>query len=367
VPSRRSIRDFQLHDKLGSGAFGIVIRARKITENSDTALKLIPIPKDSKEKMEKTLDEARRLSSIAPHSSIIRCIDFWQDSFSPAEHKMFANAVKPKKDDVMSKFPENAKKLDILCIQMELCKGNLRNWLKGRKDFSFFDNINILLQIARGIDHLHKHQLIHRDLKPSNILFDGKSVKLSDLGWAVNHTPGNYYHTGNAGARVYLAPEQEFGEYGQSVDYYALGLILFELFHPPAQINVGQAMIPLKYNQKLPEELMKKFPEVSVLISKLISYESKTRPNMEGMLEYIKNWKCFEEMVPEIQYKGITKLCSSCDKSMIAFGVWYKCSVCKDFYLCDDCEEISVLVHPAKHNFLRIINPERFKDVSSQD
>ena len=42
--------------------------------------------------------------------------------------------------------------------------------------------LSILYQILRGVDYLHKNQLIHRDIKPENILvdFDG-NVKICDF------------------------------------------------------------------------------------------------------------------------------------------------------------------------------------------
>jgi len=79
--------------------------------------------------------------------------------------------------------------------------------------------------------------IIHRDLKPENILFDHLGyVKLTDFGIARTWSPNNSQDTsGTPGymCKTFLfnqAPEVLFGkQHGTSVDYFALGIILYEL------------------------------------------------------------------------------------------------------------------------------------------
>ncbi len=41
-----------------------------------------------------------------------------------------------------------------------------------------------MLEIARGIAHLAKLNIIHRDIKPANILLHQGNVKIADFGFA---------------------------------------------------------------------------------------------------------------------------------------------------------------------------------------
>lgn len=40
-----------------------------------------------------------------------------------------------------------------------------------RKSFTEEDARNIIEQILKGLNHIHKHGIVHRDIKPENIIF----------------------------------------------------------------------------------------------------------------------------------------------------------------------------------------------------
>nr|XP_033805334.1 rhodopsin kinase GRK1 [Geotrypetes seraphini] len=86
-------------------------------------------------------------------------------------------------------------------------------------------------QIICGLEHLHQNRIIYRDLKPENVLLDNDgNVRISDLGLAVELKETKSKTKGYAGTSGFMAPELLKGEeYDFSVDYFALGVTLYEM------------------------------------------------------------------------------------------------------------------------------------------
>ena len=90
-----------------------------------------------------------------------------------------------------------------------------------------------ILQVLRGLDHLHRAGFLHRDLKPSNVLvaFDGNqedSAHLIDFGIAIafEETPEELF----IGTPEYSAPELMSGSpFDVRQDLYAVGLLIYEV------------------------------------------------------------------------------------------------------------------------------------------
>ncbi|MEW6050740.1 MAG: serine/threonine-protein kinase [Candidatus Zixiibacteriota bacterium] len=104
--------------------------------------------------------------------------------------------------------------------------------------------MEVVVQIARGLDFAHKNNIIHGDVRPSNVLFDTADVvKLTDFGM-----PAHYNGTGKR--NWYMAPERKVSK---AADIYAVGVILHQLllgrtpeYDPRDNLNLGEAqrMLP---------------------------------------------------------------------------------------------------------------------------
>jgi eukaryotic-like serine/threonine-protein kinase len=130
------------------------------------------------------------------------------------------------------KLYEHGKWEEGVYIAMEFIRGvSLRQFLM-QQSFSLKRCLDIVLQVAYALCHLHTHGVIHRDLKPENILIaeDGE-VKVIDFGIAQLHEePPRITHR-FMGTPSYMSPEQKENPANASFssDIFALGIITYEL------------------------------------------------------------------------------------------------------------------------------------------
>ncbi|TDD58490.1 serine/threonine protein kinase [Kribbella antibiotica] len=92
--------------------------------------------------------------------------------------------------------------------------------------------VDVVVQIGRGLQALHRRGLLHRDVKPANVLFrstddDGERAVLSDLGLGKSLDEVSRI-TLPGGTPSYVAPEQAMGErLDQRADQYSLGAVAY--------------------------------------------------------------------------------------------------------------------------------------------
>eukprot|EP00817_Percolomonadidae_sp_ATCC50343_P000258 CAMPEP_0117430990 /NCGR_PEP_ID=MMETSP0758-20121206/10551_1 /TAXON_ID=63605 /ORGANISM="Percolomonas cosmopolitus, Strain AE-1 (ATCC 50343)" /LENGTH=966 /DNA_ID=CAMNT_0005219605 /DNA_START=278 /DNA_END=3181 /DNA_ORIENTATION=+ len=117
--------------------------------------------------------------------------------------------------------------------------GSLDKWIfDSKKKLSLKKKINILLDIAQGMDYLHSLSppLVHRDLKPQNVLVDKQGcAKVCDFGLSTAMTTSMTL-TGNVGTLQYMSPEvMDNAPYDTKSDVYSFAILMWEvLFERPA-------------------------------------------------------------------------------------------------------------------------------------
>lgn len=123
-----------------------------------------------------------------------------------------------------------------LFLAMEFVQGvSLRKFIQ-HTPLSLKRAIEVVLEVAYAVCHLHTHGVIHRDLKPENILItENNHVKLIDFGIArrLEESPeiGAQERPKFIGTPSYMSPEQRENPLLVSYpsDIYSLGIIAYEL------------------------------------------------------------------------------------------------------------------------------------------
>nr|XP_014094251.2 inhibitor of nuclear factor kappa-B kinase subunit beta [Bactrocera oleae] len=128
--------------------------------------------------------------------------------------------------------------LQLQPIVMEYCNGgDLRAQLllvENTNGLIEYEVREVLLALRHAIEFLHtKCRIEHRDLKPDNIVIhhigNRRLYKLTDFGFA-RSTSENTMLKSIVGTRNYVAPEVlDTAEYKNTVDYWSMGVIAFEL------------------------------------------------------------------------------------------------------------------------------------------
>ena len=148
------------------------------------------------------------------------------------------------------KLMEVLREKNCLYFVFEFADLNLYQLMKSRNG-ERFKNIEIKkysMQILRGTSYMHKMGFFHRDLKPENLLIVNNVVKIADFGLAreIRSLPP---YTDYVSTRWYRAPEilLRSTNYNSSVDIWAIGLIIVELFNLkpifPGQTEIDQLFL----------------------------------------------------------------------------------------------------------------------------
>ena len=194
------IPGYRLHEEIGRGQSGRVLRAVQISMDRVVALKILhPRLAENADIVSKFVREARIVARLS-HPNVVQGIDVG-----------CANGV----HYFVMEFVEGA---------------TLRALLQPGRALDERYALGVAIQIAKGLQHAHENGLVHRDVKPGNILIARNgAAKLADLGIAV--TQGGGVNGTLTGTPAYMSPEQVRGTGDIDIrsDVYSLGATLFHL------------------------------------------------------------------------------------------------------------------------------------------
>lgn len=201
----QQIPGFQIIGKLGAGAMATVFKARQISLDRIVAIKVLPKRLSENREFVDRFHKEGKAAAKLNHNNIVQAIDVGD---AGGYHYFVMEYV------------------DGYTVYDELSKGKI---------YGEPEALQIIIQIARALEHAHQRGFIHRDVKPKNIMLTRDRVaKLADMGLAreTSDVDAAMAEAGRAyGTPYYISPEQVRGEVDidARADVYSLGVTFYHM------------------------------------------------------------------------------------------------------------------------------------------
>jgi serine/threonine protein kinase len=264
------IGKFQILGTLGSGAHSSILHIRRSRDSKHYALKVVPI--GGKEDL-KFLEQAQhelKVAGMLDHENLIKV-------YTLEELRNWLFQI--RKVHLLIEYV-NGKTLDTI------------------PRLSIPRLVQVFVQVASGMVHMHRRGVFHADLKPNNILLSrAGEVKIIDFGlaWIKGQAKGRVQ-----GTPEYMAPEQSKNSMvNERTDIYNFGATMYRLVTfrlPPSTIASadGMAMDAKTFANMLKpvsECNAEAPPELSRLIHRCLEFNAHKRPErmseIQGTLDHL--------------------------------------------------------------------------------
>jgi len=181
-------------------------------------------------------------------------------------------------------------------IVMEFVDGqDLKTMIRQNDRLSVAQAVDITTQIAAGVGHAHKANIIHRDIKPQNVLVTHNGIaKVVDFGIARALSESGLTDSDTVwGSPIYFAPEQAAGETPTPAsDVYSIGVVMYEMLagSPPFQADNPTALA-MKHLHEEPPPLAARNsrvpPRLESIVRKTLSKDPAARYRTAQELSHV--------------------------------------------------------------------------------
>ncbi|NLY02271.1 MAG: serine/threonine protein kinase [Rhodopirellula sp.] len=249
-----TLGQYEVHDVIGRGGMGVVLRAFDPKLSRIVAVKvLLPQLAANPNARRRFLREARAAAAVShPHIVTIHAVE--ESAATPADARRTAPPF----------------------LVMECVDGqSLQDKLDRSGPLRLEEILRISRQIAEGLAAAHKQGLIHRDIKPANILLENgvERVKITDFGLARAIDDITVTRTGEiSGTPQYMSPEQASGErVDHHSDLFSLGSVMYAMAagHSPFRGD-SLAHVIKRVTQDTPRPIVEQNPEVPHWLAEII-------------------------------------------------------------------------------------------------
>jgi eukaryotic-like serine/threonine-protein kinase len=194
------IGKYEILGRIGEGGFGVVYKGRDAVLQRYVAVKTCS---SSDEKLRRRFFREGQIAAGLQHPNITTVHDLGVEHGVP------------------------------YLVQEFLPGEDLNHTIARQEGLTALRRLDILAQVARGLDYAHQQGVLHRDVKPANIrVLPSGAVKIMDFGIAkLLHEVSDVTTQGvTVGTVGYLAPEQLRGEeVDRRTDIFAFGVLAYEL------------------------------------------------------------------------------------------------------------------------------------------
>lgn len=180
-----------------------------------------------------------------------------------------------------------------LCIITEyMSGGSVYDFLHKQKGvFKLPSLIRVAIDVSKGMDYLHKNNIIHRDLKAANLLMDeNEVVKVADFGVARVKTQSGVM-TAETGTYRWMAPEViEHKPYDHKADVFSFAIVLWELLTgklPYEYLTPLQAAVGVVQKGLRPIIPKHTHPKLAELLEKCWQQDPALRPDFSEIIEIL--------------------------------------------------------------------------------
>ncbi|KAG1761708.1 hypothetical protein EDD22DRAFT_895203 [Suillus occidentalis] len=202
-------------------------------------------------------------------------------------------------------IPENTRETPVMIVS-ELCSnGDLFDYIRNVPAPSLKKVLNIMLDIARGMEYLHmrKPSVIHRDCKSSNILITSRgTAKIADFGLAKVKQSTRSMVRSLVGTVNWQAPElwHAHPKYNHKVDVFSCAMVYWEMlqWHVPNKKFPWEGMnehaiydiVGAKRQRPSITGLRKQWcPDIIDLLERMWAHDPNDRPTMSEVVKELEH------------------------------------------------------------------------------